>query len=178
MDILVVVDMQNDFITGAKGSAEAMAIVPRVVRKMEAFSGRVICTRDTYEDGYMKTQECRKLPVPVCIRGTAGWLLHSDVEAVRKELPIDKKTLASVELGSLLRTQDQELRGKGEKIASVTLVGLNTDNCVVSNALLLKAFLPEAEVIVDASCCVGETAEGHAHALAVLTACQVRVENA
>ncbi|SFP40554.1 Nicotinamidase-related amidase [Oscillibacter sp. PC13] len=177
MDVLVVVDMQNDFIDGTLGTSEAVAIVPKVAKKMRTFQGRVLCTRDTHETAYLDTQEGRKLPVEHCIRGTVGWQLAPDIEAVRKELPIDKPTFGSLALGQLLKAQNEELQAKGESIGKITLIGLCTDICVISNALLLKVFLPETEIAVDAACCAGVTPERHKTALEALKACQITVEN-
>lgn len=177
MEILVVVDMQNDFIDGALGTSEAVAIVPKVAARMRAFSGRVLCTRDTHETSYLETQEGQKLPIEHCIRGTVGWQLAPDIEAARKELPIDKPTFGSTALGALLKAQDEDLRNRGERIEKITLVGVCTDICVISNALLLKAFLPETEIAVDAACCAGVTPERHRTALEAMKACQITVEN-
>lgn len=177
MDILVVVDMQNDFIDGALGTPEAEAIVPRVAERIKAFSGRVLYTRDTHGADYADTQEGRKLPVPHCIQGTAGWELAPAIEALREEQPIDKPTFGSRYLGALLKAQDDDLRKRGDRIGTITLVGLCTDICVISNALLLKAFLPEAEIAVDAACCAGVTPESHRTALAAMKTCQITVEN-
>lgn len=171
-DILIVVDMQNDFIDGALGTPEAVAIVPRVAEKIRAFAGRVLFTRDTHTSNYPETQEGRKLPVPHCIRNTPGWEICPDLEPLRQETPIDKATFGSVELGALLQAADRE-----NPIQSVTLVGLCTDICVISNALLVKAFLPEAEVIVDAACCAGVTPQSHRTALEAMKVCQIRVDN-
>lgn len=177
MEILVVVDMQNDFIDGALGTSEAVAIVPKVAARMRAFSGRVLCTRDTHETSYLETQEGQKLPIEHCIRGTVGWQLAPDIEAARKELPIDKPTFGSTALGALLKAQDEDLKNRGERIEKITLVGVCTDICVISNALLLKAFLPETEIAVDAACCAGVTPERHRTALEAMKACQITVEN-
>ena len=155
MDILVVVDMQSDFIDGALGTAEAAAIVPKVAEKIKSFPGRVLFTRDTHGPDYLDTQEGQKLPVAHCIRGTAGWELAPEVEALRREAPIDKPAFASVALARMLRAQDDELRRQGSRVETVTLVGLCTDICVISNALVLKAFLPEAEIVVVAACTAG-----------------------
>lgn len=172
MEILVVVDMQNDFIDGALGTPEAVAIVPKVVRKMRAFPGKVLCTRDTHEMDYLSTQEGRNLPVAHCIRGTAGWQLAPDIEVARKEPPIDKPTFASRSLGEFLAAEHAR-----EPIEKITLVGVCTDICVISNALLLKAFLPEVEIVVDAACCAGVTPQRHRLALEAMKACQITVEN-
>lgn len=171
-DILIVVDMQNDFIDGALGTPEAVAIVPKVAEKIRAFQGRVFFTRDTHGADYLDTQEGRKLPVPHCVRGAAGWEIAPALAALGTEPPIDKVTFGSVELGERLRAADREI-----PIQSVTLVGLCTDICVISNALLVKAFLPEAEIVVDAACCAGVTPERHRTALEAMKACQITIEN-
>ncbi len=171
-DILIVVDMQNDFISGALGTPEARAIVPHAAEKVREFPGRVLFTRDTHEADYLGTQEGKNLPVPHCIRGSAGWQICPELEQLRKETPFDKGTFGCVGLGNVLRAADRE-----DTIRRVTLIGLCTDICVISNALLLKAFLPEAEIIVDASCCAGVTPESHRTALAAMKACQVRITN-
>lgn len=178
MEVLIVVDMQTDFIDGALGTAEAVEILPRVAEKMRTFPGRVLCTRDTHEADYLNTQEGRRLPVPHCIRSTAGWDLAADIAAAYHEEAIDKPTFGSKDLGTLLLAWDQDLRAKtGAGICRITLVGLCTDICVISNALLLKAFLPETEIAVDASCCAGVTPERHNTALRAMEACQITVEN-
>lgn len=171
-DILIVVDMQKDFIDGALGTKEAAAIVPKVEQKIRGFSGRVLFTRDTHGENYLETQEGRKLPVPHCIRNTEGWQIHPDLEALRKEAAVDKVTFGSEKLVSVLKEADAQ-----EQIRSVTLVGLCTDICVISNALLIKAFLPEAEIIVDASCCAGVTVQSHQTALNAMKACQIQIAN-
>ncbi|MBS6397064.1 MAG: cysteine hydrolase [Clostridiales bacterium] len=170
-DILVVVDMQNDFIDGALGTKEAVAVVPKVAQKIREFSGRVLFTRDTHEENYMETQEGKKLPVPHCIRNTEGWQIRPELEALRQEPAVDKVTFGSAELGGVLQAADQE-----EQVRSITFVGLCTDICVISNALLAKAFLPEAEIIVDASCCAGVTPKSHKTALEAMKVCQIQVE--
>ena len=171
-DILIVVDMQNDFINGALGTKEAEAIVPRVKERIESFDGTVIFTRDTHFDDYMQTQEGRNLPVPHCIKGTHGWEIRPELDALRRTQPIDKPTFGSSELGMRLAEMN-----KADTISSVTLVGLCTDICVISNAMLIKAFLPETQIIVDAACCAGVTPESHRNALAAMKACQIRVDN-
>ncbi|MBS6279665.1 MAG: cysteine hydrolase [Lachnospiraceae bacterium] len=180
MEILVVVDMQNDFVDGALGTKEAVAIVPKVAEKIRLFMDgadrRVLYTRDTHEEDYLDTQEGRHLPVRHCIRGTKGWEICPEIELLRKEQPIDKPTFGSPVLGQLLKAQDEDLKKQGkEGITSVTLVGLCTDICVISNALLVKAFLPEIPVIVDASCCAGVTVESHQNALQAMNMCQIQI---
>ena len=169
-DLLIVVDMQNDFITGALGTAEAVKIVPRVLELVRDFKGKVLFTRDTHGEDYLETQEGRKLPVPHCIEGTDGWQICPVLAPFCGGMPIDKRTFGSSELGRLLEDLDRE-----NSVKSVTLIGLCTDICVISNALLAKAFLPEAEIIVDASACAGVTPESHKTALAAMKMCQVQV---
>ena len=169
MKILVVVDMQNDFIDGALGTKEAVAIVPNVIEKIKNFDGKVIYTRDTHYENYMETQEGKNLPVPHCIKGTEGWDIRSEIDALRTEDAIDKPTFGSIELGEYLKEQ--------ENVESITFIGLCTDICVISNVMIAKAALPEVSVIVDASCCAGVTSESHTNALAAMKMCQVVVEN-
>lgn len=174
MNVLIVVDMQNDFVSGALGTPEAREIVPAVVERVEEGvrrGERILFTRDTHGADYLETQEGKHLPVPHCIRGTEGWEI---VEPLRKyaEHPIDKPTFGSSQLDRLLLAENE-----GTPIEKVTLIGLCTDICVISNALLVKAFLPEAEVAVDAACCAGVTPESHRTALAAMGPCQISVEN-
>ncbi|MBP1557930.1 MAG: cysteine hydrolase [Oscillospiraceae bacterium] len=169
--ILVVVDMQNDFIDGALGSAHATAIVPAVKAKIEGFEGRVIFTRDTHGADYSSTQEGKNLPVEHCIRDTAGWQISAELAPFCKEV-VDKPTFGSVELAKMLCDIDS-----AEGIESITFIGLCTDICVISNAMLAKAFLPEVPVIVDAACCAGVTIESHKTALDAMRACQIAIEN-
>lgn len=182
MNYLIVVDMQNDFVTGALGTKEAEAIVPAAARRVEKAleqGEEVLFTRDTHDADYLDTQEGKRLPVPHCIRGTAGWEIVPQLAAYTAgRTPIDKPTFGSRYLGSLLKARDEDLRKQGKPgVERVTLIGLCTDICVISNALLVKAFLPEAEIVVDAACCAGVTAESHGNALAAMKVCQVTVEN-
>jgi len=170
-NLLIVVDMQNDFIDGALGTPEAVAIVPNVKKKIEGFDGRVLFTRDTHFDDYLETQEGKNLPVKHCIKGTEGWQIRSELDALRKNDAIDKLTFGSSELGSMLLKLDEE-----EKIDSITVIGLCTDICVISNVMIAKAFLPEVPIIVDAKCCAGVSVETHENALKAMEVCQVEVE--
>ena len=167
-NILVVVDMQNDFIDGALGTPEAVKIVPYVKNLIENFDGKVLFTRDTHEANYLQTQEGKNLPVPHCIRGTEGWQIRPELDQLRKTEPIDKVTFGSSALPEIL---------KEEKPESVTFAGLCTDICVISNVMLTKAFFPEVPVIVDAAGCAGVTPESHKNALAAMKMCQVTVIN-
>ena len=171
-NILIVVDMQNDFIDGAPGTHEAVAIVPAAAEKIRSFPGPVLFTRDTHTTDYLNTPEGRNLPLVHCGKGTPGWELRPELQALCKTAPIDKPTFGSAKLGELLLAMDRE-----DPIASVTLIGLCTDICVISNALLVKAFLPEVPVTVDAACCAGVTPESHRNALAAMKMCQIAVEN-
>ena len=171
MKVLIVVDMQNDFIDGALGTKEAQEIVPKVAERIKSFDGRVIATRDTHEENYLDTQEGKKLPVKHCIRGTAGWEIRPEIQDLIRELPMDKLTFGCLDLGNALQKYDEWQ----EKIESVTLIGLCTDICVISNAMIVKAALPEARIIVDASCCAGVTPESHKQALEAMKVCQIEV---
>lgn len=170
MKLLVVVDMQNDFIDGALGTAEAVAIVDKVAEKIRAARAagtEVWFTRDTHGENYLATQEGRSLPVPHCIRGTAGWEISPKLN-VGNSLVIDKPTFGSMELA--------EKAAALEGLESVELIGLCTDICVISNAMLLKARLPELPVKVDPTCCAGVTPASHENALSAMKMCQIAVE--
>ncbi len=167
--ILLVIDMQNDFINGALGTPEAEAIVDRVAEEIAKYpAGDVIATRDTHPENYLETQEGRNLPVVHCVKGTSGWELHPRIAAALKDaVIIDKPTFGSKELAEKLALLAE---------LDVTLVGLCTDICVVSNALLIKAFLPEMPVRVLADCCAGVTPESHRAALDTMRMCQIQIQ--
>ncbi len=169
MKYLIVVDMQNDFIDGALGSAEAVAIVPYVETLIREFDGKVLFTRDTHFDNYMDTQEGHKLPVPHCIKDTEGWQIRAELDALRTTEAVDKLTFGSKELVELLAGETD--------IESITFVGLCTDICVISNVMLVKAYYPELPLIVDAKGCAGVTPESHNNALAAMKAIQVEIIN-
>ena len=171
-DLLVVVDMQNDFIDGALGTKEAVAIVDHVVERVKNFEGTVLFTRDTHFENYMETQEGRNLPVPHCIKGTEGWEIRKELDELRNTEAIDKITFGSSELGSILTELNKE-----DEIESITIIGLCTDICVISNAMIAKAYLPEVPITVDASCCAGVTPESHNNALDAMAVCQIKIEN-
>lgn len=170
MNILVVVDMQNDFIDGSLGTEEAQRIVPEVVKKIQTFDGTVFATRDTHEENYLETAEGKKLPVRHFIRGTKGWQIRPEIADLLTEAPVDKVTFGSRELVKKLEQIQEET-----SIESITLIGLCTDICVISNAMLCKAFLPEVPVQVDASCCAGVTVESHMQALEAMKMCQIDI---
>ncbi len=171
-DLLLVIDMQNDFIDGALGTPEAVAIVNSVAEKVRSFPGTILFTRDTHEEAYLDTQEGRNLPVPHCIRGTHGWEICDALQPYVQGDVLDKVTFGSSELGGRLKTMNE-----ADPIRSVTLIGLCTDICVISNAMIVKAFLPEVPVTVDAACCAGVTPESHKNALAAMKMCQITIEN-
>lgn len=168
-NVLVVVDMQKDFIDGALGTKEAVAIVDNVAEAVRAFDGEVVFTRDTHHDDYMETQEGRNLPVPHCIEGTDGWQLDKKLQVLMTDSMkiFDKPTFGSVALAEYLRAD--------KEIGSVTLVGLCTDICVISNALLIKANMPEVTVRVIEKCCAGVTPQSHANALDAMRMCQIQI---
>ena len=170
MKVLIVVDMQNDFIDQALGTKEAVGIVENVAEKIRNFDGKVIFTRDTHHDDYMDTQEGKNLPVLHCVKGSEGWQISSALPVNADTTIIDKPTFGSKKLGIYL----EEL-SKKENIEEIELVGLCTDICVISNALLVKAFLPEVKITVDSKCCAGVTPESHNTALSAMKACQINV---
>ena len=167
MKYLIVVDMQNDFIDGALGTPEAVAILPYVKEKIKNFEGTVLFTRDTHAPDYLNTQEGHNLPVEHCIKGTQGWQIHPTLEALRTTEAIDKPTFGSIALVHLLQA--------AKDVESVELIGLCTDICVISNALLIKAAFPEICVTVDAKCCAGVTPASHQNALGAMKMCQIQV---
>ena len=180
MKLLVVVDMQNDFIDGSLGTNEARKIVDNVVNKIKNHTGMIAVTQDTHHSNYLKTQEGANLPVIHCVKNERGWLLNSKVCDALIEKTSDgtivdffnKSTFGCSEMGwyygdTLARSN----------ITEIELVGLCTDICVISNALILKAFCPEVPIYVDASCCAGVTPESHENALNAMKMCQIKVVN-
>ncbi|MBQ7906462.1 MAG: cysteine hydrolase [Clostridia bacterium] len=170
-EILVVVDMQNDFIDMALGTPEAVSIVPKVEALVKDFSGKVIFTKDTHEKDYLQTQEGKNLPVEHCIRGSEGWEITKALLPYAEDV-IEKPTFGSYELVARLLEENQI-----NPIGKITLVGLCTDICVISNAMLLKAALLDAKVLVDASCCAGVTPASHKNALEAMKMCQITIIN-
>lgn len=168
--VLVVVDMQNDFISGSLGTKEAEAIVPAVIEKIKEYrqrGARVVYTYDTHGEDYPETQEGKNLPVEHCIRGTWGWELPEEIAGLAEGADkYEKPTFGSKELiQDLARWNPEEIE----------FVGLCTDICVVSNVLGTKAWLPETPITVDSSCCAGVTPESHRAALDTMRSCQVRI---
>lgn len=169
MKILVVIDMQNDFINGALGTPEAQAIVPSAIAKIKEYEDagyRIIYTKDTHSEDYLKTAEGINLPVEHCIKGTHG---HDIPEEILRpnSLIFEKPTFGSVELAEYLKTVDFD---------EIELIGICTDICVISNALLIKAYFPEKTVSVDSSCCAGVTPDTHSAALTTMKMCQINVK--
>lgn len=167
--LLIVIDMQTDFISGALGTKEAEAIVPAVVEKIASFDGDVVYTRDTHTEQYLNTAEGKKLPVIHCVKDTQGWQIHPEVLKAgegKTAAIIDKPTFGSVELGDFAAVGQYD---------SIELVGLCTDICVISNALCLKARLWEIPISVWKDCCAGVTPASHENALAAMTMCQIDI---
>ncbi len=171
-NVLAVIDMQNDFIDGALGTKEAQAIVGNVadcIKNAMDNGDEVVYTRDTHFENYMDTQEGKNLPVPHCIKGTAGWEIRDELKELQNAdtKVFDKLTFGSVELAAYLKTVDG--------LESVTLIGLCTDICVISNAMVIKANLPEVVIKVVENCCAGVTPQSHKNALEAMKMCQVKV---
>lgn len=168
-DLLVVIDMQNDFIDGVLGTKEACAIVDNVVAEMACYDrGNVFATMDTHGSNYLATLEGRNLPVEHCIKGTSGWELNEKIKTlIDVENIFEKPAFGSLDLAKHLTeiSKTEEIR--------ITLVGLCTDICVASNAILLKTFMPEVQIRVKANCCAGVSAESHEAALDTLQHCQI-----
>ena len=171
MKVLAIIDMQKDFIDGVLGTKEAVSIVPRVaarLKKAREDGETVVFTRDTHHAEYLSTQEGRNLPVPHCIEETEGWQIDAALPVL--DAPVfDKPGFGSPALIDYLKGLPE--------LESVEFIGLCTDICVISNALLLRAYLPEIPIIVDSACCAGVTPESHRTALAAMRACQIIIEN-
>lgn len=170
-NILVVVDMQNDFVSGSLGKKENEDIVEGIKNLVLNFDGKVIFTRDTHQSDYLSTEEGKNLPVVHCMENTPGWEIVDALKELKAYKTINKPTFGSVELGEELSKLDKE-----EKVGSVTLVGLCTDICVISNAMTIKAFLPNAHIVVDASLSRGVTDESHRTALSAMKSCQIEIK--
>lgn len=198
MKILIVVDMQNDFLHGALRNEEGIKIIPGVIQRIKEYQAEnkiIIATRDTHEKDYLNTQEGKKLPVEHCIRYSHGWRINEQIEEALGEIHIysrqvfparemqglpnaftysiiiDKPTFGSVELAGYLKKCYSKVQSK----LQIELVGVCTDICVISNAMLIKACLPEARVCVNASLCAGVTVESHQNALKAMSACQIEI---
>ena len=173
-NILIVVDMQNDFIDGSLGTKEAEGIVGNVVKEIGKDYDLVICTQDTHHEDYLSGNEGRHLPVVHCVKGSEGWKIRDEVLAAVNEkenaLIIEKPTFGSEKMIEELKKLNEE-----EAIEKITLVGLCTDICVVSNALMVKAAFPEIETAVKENCCAGVSVESHNAALQTMRMCQIEV---
>lgn len=165
--LLVVIDMQNDFITGVLGNDECKAVVSNVVKKVEATDADIVYTLDTHNDNYLETQEGKKLPVPHCIRGTEGWQLIPELKNINAVRGFEKNVFGSIELAEWI---------KENGYTDVELIGVCTDICVISNAMTIRAVNPETQISVDAACCAGVTPQSHKTALDAMRACQVNIE--
>lgn len=173
MKVLIVVDMQNDFIDGALGTPEARKIVPAAAEKIRSWSGEVYATQDTHQTDYLTTQEGQNLPVEHCIEGTPGWEIAPAIrDAMTNFTCLTKPAFGSRSLAETLMIVNQN-----EAIEEIVLIGLCTDICVISNAMMLKAFLPEVPVSVDAACCAGVTPQSHRNALEAMKMCQIKIYN-
>ena len=170
--LLLVIDMQNDFINGSLGTKEAVSIVPAVMRKVLRFDGDVLFTKDTHTQDYRETMEGKNLPIQHCIRGTDGWRLDPLIEKAFLEKGaeiIEKSTFGAKQLPALLEERYPE------GLESIELCGVCTDICVISNALLLKTFFPETPILVDAACCAGVSPQSHQRALDAMKMCHITI---
>lgn len=173
MDILVVVDTQNDFISGSLGTPEAQAIVSKVADKIRNWEGDIFCTYDTHDEYYLESFEGVKLPIKHCIKGKEGWVYPEEIMQALKNAPdgecwiVEKGTFGSFDLVDLIN--------RYSKIDTITVVGLCTDICVITNCLLLRTAFPDVEIYVDSSCCAGVTPETHEAALTVMKSCQINI---
>jgi nicotinamidase-related amidase len=184
--LLVVVDMQNDFVTGSLGTKEAQGIVGNVTKKVNTYvenGNFVVFTKDTHEENYMETPEGKKLPVPHCIRGTDGWEIIPELSAYNVPAnhfeggnTFEKTTFGSTHLAKYIENLDGNCIANG-KTLEVEFVGLCTDICVVSNVLMAKAHCPNIKITVDANCCAGVTPDSHNSAIATMKMCQIDVIN-
>lgn len=169
MKVLVVIDMQNDFIDGSLGSKDAVEIIDSVKIRIDSYlraGDQVIYTQDTHASDYLQTQEGKNLPVEHCIKGTLGWEISQQVYVNGCQI-VEKPTFGSIELAELIANMGE--------VQSIELIGICTDICVISNAMILKAKMPEIPILVDASCCAGTTYENHCNALNAMKMCQIEI---
>lgn len=167
MNYLIVVDMQNDFISGALGSEQAKSIVSAVVERVKNFDGTVIFTRDTHGENYLKTQEGRLLPVEHCIKGTKGYDICDELLPYVENV-VDKGTFGSLEL-------PEKIKKCRAKVEEIELCGLCTDICVISNAVILKAAFPETKIVVNSALCAGVSEQSHLNALEAMKSVQIEI---
>lgn len=168
---LLVIDMQNDFITGVLGNNECRAVVQQVVKRVQEAIEEgtdIIFSQDTHQEGYLSTQEGRKLPVPHCIKDTDGWEIIPELAetAVRKGIVFTKETFGSTTIAEYVKAHNYD---------EVELIGVCTDICVISNAMIIKAFNPELEIFIRESCCAGVTPQSHQTAIEAMKACQINI---
>lgn len=171
--LLIVIDMQKDFIDGILGTREAKMIVPEVISKIQGFNGEVIYTRDTHDESYLESQEGIKLPVAHCIKDTEGWRLIEEIDELASKANsriFNKPAFGSTEMVKYVANLYEE-----EKVDEVELIGVCTDICVISNAILLKSAMPELKIVVDSTCCAGVTPESHGNALNAMNMCQIEI---
>lgn len=171
MKVLLVIDMQHDFIDGTLGTKEAVEIIDLAKAKIDEYiaaGNMVVYTKDTHSIDYLQTQEGKKLPVEHCIQGTAGWEISKKLYVEGCPV-IEKPSFGSIELAEYIAAINN--------VQSIELIGICTDICVISNALILKAKMPELPILVDASCCAGTTYENHKNALNAMKMCQIEIEN-
>lgn len=171
MKLMVVVDMQNDFVTGCLGSNEAKAIVEKMVKTLNEFDGEIVFTRDTHFENYMETMEGKKLPVPHCIKDSEGWQIIPELKTIseREDVKIfDKLTFGSLELASYVKDN-------ADKYDEIELIGVCTDICVISNALLIKASVPNKKIVADHALCAGVSPTSHKNALEAMKCCHIDI---
>lgn len=171
--LLVIVDMQNDFISGALGSSDAVGIVPCVEKKIVHWDGDIVCTLDTHHEDYLDTNEGKRLPVVHCVKDSDGWQINDricvSIKASKKPVKVfTKETFGSIELSEYIQKQNYDY---------IEFVGLCTDICVISNVMLTKALLPESTIVVDAECCAGVTKDRHNNALSAMKMCHIDIIN-
>lgn len=172
--VLIVIDMQNDFTYGALRNEEAINVIPNVIEKIQSFDGEIIFTRDTHFDDYLDTQEGTLLPVVHCIKGTHGWELVEQLKIFVEEKGcrvFDKNTFGSIKLARALSKENED-----EPIEEIELIGVCTDICVISNAMLLKAHMPNVKLSIDEKCCAGVTVDSHNTAIEAMKNCQIFIK--
>lgn len=171
-EILIVVDMQNDFINGVLGTPEAQQILPKVEEVVKNFKGKVLFTRDTHDEDYLQTPEGKNLPVPHCKQGSSGWEIAQSLQQYVTVPPLDKGTFGSLDIIPLIQSQ---VDNSPNTQLRLSFVGLCTDICVISNAMIAKTAFPLAELVVIGDCCAGVTPESHKNALSAMAMCQIKV---
>ena len=172
MKVLIVVDMQNDFVDGVLGSKEAVSMIDTAVETITSFDGKVFYTQDTHGEDYLDTEEGRHLPVVHCIKGSQGWKIHPKIEKallLNDATGIEKSTFGSEKLMGIIEKEVPD-------VESITLIGICTDICVISNAMLAKAHFQNTPVTVISSACAGVTPESHENALAAMKMCHIEIQ--